>query len=312
VKQTPKVSVVCSAYNAEHTIGKTIESVLAQQGVSFELIVVDDGSTDATLSAINRAMNGSNKAKLIGNKANIGLTKSLVLGCQQANGRYIARVDAGDCYLPGRLSSQSTLLDQRPDIGLVSCGTRFLSGDGEKLYEVVQQADELTAGLAQTSLTTIRGPSHHGSTMFRKSLYDQVGGYRSEFKVAQDLDLWMRMIEASEVLAQPEILYESEIEPTAISILKREQQLVAASLILECARLRRSGQTEPTINLTYSGFDSDDESPPRLARAQYEYFIGSCLEKTDSASARHYFKRAWLQSPLNFKYGFRYLRQLIR
>src|SRR5262249_42598650 len=127
---------------------------------------------------------------------NRGLTAALVRGCAIAQGEFIARQDAGgDISLPRRFGHQLSFLRSRSNAVMTACGTLMLDPEGEPLYEIRQHGDELHRGLLATSLARLRGPSQHGAVMFRKSAYERAGGYRTAFGVAQDLDLWTRMVE---------------------------------------------------------------------------------------------------------------------
>jgi glycosyltransferase involved in cell wall biosynthesis len=305
------VSVVLATYNDEENIKPTMQSVLSQNGTEFELIVVNDGSTDNTRGAIWEMVSGEASVTVLDNSENQGLTKSLIKGCAQAQGKYIARIDAGDRYLPSRLFKQHGLLESDSAIGLVSCGTRYASAEGEFLYEISQQPPDLAAGLSQTSIENIKGPSHHGSTMFRRDLYEAVGGYRDVFRVAQDLDLWMRMYEQADMLAMPEVLYEARIYPDSISVGRRDMQVQTAELILEGARCRRGGKSEPDYESRFPKQREKTRVSKRKGLSKYDYFVGGCLAQRDRRAAAHYFRRAWHRSPMNLKYGARYLRSLI-
>lgn len=302
----PAVSVVLAAFNCEDTIEKTLESIRTQEGPSFELIVVDDGSTDATASVIEGALRGFPQTTVITNRQNEGLTKSLVRGCDRACGKYIARADAGDRFLPGRLLKQYELLERNASLGLISCGTRFVSAEAEPLYEIIQHPDDLALGLSRVGIESVRGPSHHGSTMFRRDIYTSVGGYRSVFRVAQDLDLWLRMSEVCEVRAMPEILYESAILPGSISVGRRQQQIATARAILEGAKRRRRGESEPSYGRLLDRSVAKHPLSARQSNARYEYFVAGCLANRDRDSAVRHFRKAWRYCPWNPRYALKY------
>lgn len=307
----PLVSVVMGVYNGERELSATLDSIFSQQGVEFECIVVDDGSSDTTRSILEQRSTHEPRLK-IHRLPRSGLTKALITGCAVAQGNYIARIDAGDRLLPLRLVKQFESLESNPDVGLVSCGTRFMSAEGEWLYSISQQANELSLGLDSCDMKTVCGPSHHGSTMFRRSLYEALGGYREVFTVAQDLDLWKRLHEVSSVLAMPEILYESRMFPDSISVRRRALQLAVAALILEGARCRRAGLPEPDYRALMPEREEQSPGASRYEMARYDYFVGGCLSKIDTRAAARHFGRAWRQSPINIKYGLQYLRSLIQ
>ncbi len=162
------VSVVMSVYNGGSSLAATLDSILAQEGVAFEFIVVDDGSTDGSGALLDDYARRDERLRVI-HQDNRGLTRALIRGCAAARGPFIARQDAGDISLPGRLARQSAFLESNPEVVLTACGTRFVGPAGELLYEQVQHGDELQRGLEQLDSKRIRGPSHHGSVMFRRA-----------------------------------------------------------------------------------------------------------------------------------------------
>ena len=302
------ISVVMSVYNGEDTLSITLDSILSQEGVDLEFIVVNDGSTDDTLQILDKYAGKDKRLKVL-NQENQGLTCSLIRGCAEAEGEFIARQDAGDTSLSSRLYKQQSFLIENPDVVLVSCGTRFIGPTGEKLYEVIQSEESASKGLHLFTIENIRGPSHHGSTMFRKKDYQAVGGYRAQFQVAQDLDLWTRLVEQGRHCAIQDVLYQACIARYAISIRKRNQQINTTKLILECTLRRRSGQSEETI------LEQASKNQSHLAGADYSrirdsgfyYFLGCCLRNSDPEKAKNYFTLALKSNPLHLKALFRYL-----
>src|SRR5438128_1485891 len=113
----PVVSVVTSVYNGERYLLPSLESVLGQQGVDLELVVVNDGSTDRTGQILDDLASRDNRLRVL-HQTNRGLTEALARGCSEARGRYIARHDADDLSLPGRLRRQQRLLDGDPGLSM--------------------------------------------------------------------------------------------------------------------------------------------------------------------------------------------------
>ena len=94
----------------------------------------------------------------------------------------------------------------------------------------------------------VRGPAHHGSTLFRREFYERVGGYREQFYFAQDLDLWTRLVEHGRHIALPDVLYQASFALGSISgQCSGRRQIACAKIILECARLRRAGLDEAPV-----------------------------------------------------------------
>jgi len=212
----PEVSVVMSVYNGADTLPSTIGSILSQEDVDLEFIIVNDGSTDGSDVILEQYAAQDNRIKII-SQHNQGLTKALINGCAVAHGKYIARQDAGDISLPGRSRKQLDRFSSYSKAVLVSCGTRFVGPEGECLYDIIQTDTDAANGLNSLNPKHIRGPSHHGSAMFLRAAYEKIGGYRPEFYFAQDLDLWTRLIEIGSHVTVPKVLYEAVVTPKDIS-----------------------------------------------------------------------------------------------
>jgi glycosyltransferase involved in cell wall biosynthesis len=283
-----------SVYNGAHVLRETIDSVLSQEEIDLELIVVDDGSTDCSGKILIDYALRNTRVNLISQR-NQGLTAGLIAGCAQARGRYIARQDCGDVSLPGRFARQRDILDTEPAIVMISCATQFVGPSNEELYTVVQLGEELEEGLSQLTVEKVRGPSHHGSTMFRRSSYENAGGYRAAFSVAQDLDLWLRLSEVGRCYAISEVLYKARMEPGSISAFRRDEQVWMARWILDCAAARRSGKAESAVlsrgheltGLRTRGWCRS--WPNGNADAEFYYFVARVLARNYPERSRLYY-----------------------
>ncbi len=242
----PTVSVVMSVYNGEASLARTMESVLAQEGVDFEFIVVNDGSTDGSGRLLDDYALRDARVRVI-HQENTGLTRALIHGCAAARGEFIARQDCGDASLPGRLAAQVDAFQGYPDRVMVASGTKFRAPTGAVLDRVTRPGPVLAEGLSLLDVQRIKGPPHHGSVMFRRDVYEAVGGYRAPFVVAQDLDLWLRLTERGCAWGLDEIHYEAEVSAAGISAERRDEQLRIASAAIECARARRSGGDDAPV-----------------------------------------------------------------
>lgn len=294
----PEVSVVMSVYNGAEHLNETLASILSQEGCDFEFVVVDDGSTDNTANFLDAWAARDARLRVI-HQQNTGLTRALIRGCAEARGEFIARQDAGDVSLPGRLAAQCAALQKSTDVVMVACGARFVAPGGEALYEVVRSGEELSWGLSNLEVQKIQGPPHHGGTMFRREIYLSVGGYRPAFVVAQDIDLWLRLAEKGVCWGLEAVCYEARLAANSISGRRRGEQMRAGILAIECAKLRRSGQSdvarieiEPPICIRTGG------ATTRLEKSRFNYFIGACLRKSDANAARRYFRQAVRENPL--------------
>lgn len=295
------VSVVMCVHNGLSELRASVDSVLSQSGVELEFIVVDDGSTDGSGDVLLEYARKDNRLRLL-SREHRGLTDALITGCGEAVGEYIARQDVGDISLPGRLEKQLAELSADSKLSLVSCGTRFFGPDGEFLYEVQESSAEADAALRTTNPARLHGPSCHGCTMFRKEHYVRAGGYRSQFKVAQDLDLWTRLAELGRHEVIQDVLYETSFGLGTISSEKRTQQMAAKKVVAECMRARASdGNDAEQLEAVRRLFEDSVTASRRKTDADFYYFLASCLRGQDPGRARHYLIEALKKNPLHLK-----------
>jgi glycosyltransferase involved in cell wall biosynthesis len=306
----PDISVVMSVYNGEQYLAETVESILDQEEVEFEFIIVNDGSTDKSGEIIDYYAKHDNRTRVICQE-NQGLTNALMKGCSEARGLYIARQDVGDISLPCRLKKEAAFLRDNKQVVLVSCGTRFIGPQDEYLYDNIQTNDVTTKRLHPIDINNVKGPSHHGSTMFRKKEYDLAGGYRYYFKMAQDWDLWTRLVEYGEYVALPEVLYQARLMSRSISSVHREQQIKLFKLILECTDRRRKGQKEDAILENVLKLSQSEKKCEYSQLARFYYFIGSCLRSQKSSKAAYYFWKAFKSNPLHLKAAARFIESAL-
>ena len=293
-----------SVYNGADNLLDSVQSVLSQQDADLEFIIVDDGSTDASGALLDEIAKTDPRVRVI-HQNNSGLTKALIKGCAAAQGQYIARQDAGDVYLPGKLKKQIDVLNSEPDVALVSCGTRFLGPAGELLYEVVPNSLGATTRLLCLDASGLRGPSHHASVVFRRDRYHAVGGYRPQFYFAQDLDLWTRLAEVGRHFIIPELLFQAVFLPQSISGIQRKRQVELTRIILECSKRRRSGLSETEMLDQARQIVPCSTRPSKIDHANALYFIGSCLKKNKDPRARAYFRKAWRENRFHMKSALR-------
>ncbi|WP_337245967.1 glycosyltransferase [Luteimonas sp. gir] len=203
--QAPLVSVVCAWYNRADYLHDTLSGLLGQEGVEYEVIVVNDGSSDGRVAEILDAYRHP-RLRVI-HQANQGFVAAIRTAIDAARGRYIAIQGAGDVSLANRLSRQADVLDADSQIGIVGCLRQ------EKVIGGVADGKTVQAGCGRTSPTLDdllhrSNPFSHGEVMFRRTVYDTVGGYRAYFKFAQDRDLWIRMAVHCRMHVVQEVLYE--------------------------------------------------------------------------------------------------------
>lgn len=286
-----KVSVVMGIYNEEKTLSKTLISILTQQEIDLEFIVVNDGSTDKSGEILDDFAKSYSNLKVI-HQLNAGLTRALISGCKEAQGELIARQDCGDIALPHRLRSQADILDEDPHISLVSTWVDFLSPDSDYLYTCSPSISRSPKILTIDNIDKFLMPPHHGSTMFRRDIYEFVGGYRANFYFAQDYDLWSRLIEKGDHVIIPQVLYQAKLNINSISGKYAGEQRQLKSLIDQATLSRRKTMNEEPYLDIANTIQPKPTSIDLRRRANSAYFIGSCLLKNQNPKCIDYFQEA--------------------
>ena len=203
-----KISVVMPVWNEEVLVDRAIQSMLCQTESHFELVIVDDGSSDGTPVILASWAARDQRIRVV-SIPHQGIVAALQAGVAAAQGEYIARMDADDFSHPQRLELQARFLDQHPEIGLVSCRVRY-GGDASKyrgLALFVAQTNDLMTPEAISNNRFIESPIIHPSVMFRRNLVAQFGGYRGGM-FPEDYELWLRWMDAGVKMAKvPETLF---------------------------------------------------------------------------------------------------------
>jgi glycosyltransferase involved in cell wall biosynthesis len=307
-----------STYNDAAHLAESIESVLSQDFPDFEFIIVNDGSPDPRTAGILAGYAQRDPRIRVITKPNEGLTRALVDGCAAARGEYIARIDADDRYLPGRLGRQVAYLMDHQDIVLLSCGTRFVTDEGDFLYDCHGDPDPVvaTATLRADEVQRVRGPNGHGSAMFRRAVYERAGGYRWQFYFAQDVDLWMRLTDHGSLAFLPEVLYEVTFAPSGISGRYAREQQRLTEMIVGMRQRRNRGQGEDDLLEAAAGIRpaAMPESPwaRRRRLAEGIYFVGCILARNGNPRAGRHLRRAVIMYPLSVRHWMRLLLSCVR
>jgi len=209
----PKVSVVIPAYNAAWSVGRAIESVLAQGFRDFELIVVDDGSTDSTAAVLSHF---GDELRVL-SKTNGGLSSARNAGIQASRGSYVAFLDADDWWLPDKLERQVALMRSRPELAFCSTAARIEGPNGESLGEWRCGGD---TGAALEAIFAVNAfVAGSGSAVFaRRDALDRAGGFDESLHSLEDIDMWMRLAAVG--------AYACVADPLAV-ILKRPDRMSA-------------------------------------------------------------------------------------
>jgi glycosyltransferase involved in cell wall biosynthesis len=314
VVKAPLVSVVMGIYNGARDLARSVESVLAQEGVDFEFIIVDDGSDDGSREMLADYAARDGRVRMIAQE-NTGLTRALIRGCREARGKYIARQDADDVSSPGRLAALSCFLERHDEAVLVFSWVRILAPGGEVVGQVDPSIStkELTRRLREEMV----GIPAHGSVMFRKDAYDRVGGYRQEFYYAQDCDLWLRMAWEGDTGCVHRHLYDLYQTTQSISSSRRKLQGRFARLAVDSYLNRRRQESDGqhlsrAEELRQLAIASKDRAPSRRNAATTYYLMGAGLDEGESPRAAAYYSKAILMWPLSLRFWWGIIAHYVR
>lgn len=191
-KDNPKVSILLPTYNGSFSIASSIQSVLNQDLQDWELLVIDDGSTDSTQEIVEQFANSDTRIRYIKNPENLGIQKTLNRGLFEARGMYIARIDDDDLWSDIRkLSKQINLFNASPDLVLIGTGARVVSEAGK----LITQYAYPTSDKEIRNTLLFRNCFVHSSVVFKTSLAREIGGYPEgiQFRHVEDYALWLAL-----------------------------------------------------------------------------------------------------------------------
>ncbi len=196
----PKITVLLSVYNDEKYIGKAIDSILSQTFKDFELLIIDDSSTDKTRDIIQSYKDP--RIRLVKNNKNIGITKSLNKGLKTARGIYIARLDSDDISCPERLEKQFSFLENNKDHVMAGSRTEVIGEDGDHIeyWNQEESAELIFYTLSYRNCLT------SSSVMFDKEIVSSLGGYDESCDRSEDFELWYRISREYKIYTIPEYL----------------------------------------------------------------------------------------------------------
>lgn len=207
----PKISVLMTIYNAEPYLKEAIESILAQTFKDWELIAIENGSTDGSPAILAEYID--ERIRVFPLPKNIGRTPALRYALDQARGDYIAILDADDVSHPLRLALQAVFLDEHTDVALVGSWTHLID-DRSNIFA------EFTPPINQQELHNCLGwinPIVHSSVMYRHQLALEAGGYPKELVWAQDFGLILALAQHSKVAMIDDFLCQLRVLATSMT-----------------------------------------------------------------------------------------------
>ena len=216
--QTPKVSIVLPFRDAEHTLADCLQSIAQQSFDEYELVLINDGSTDGSVELVKSWASRDSRYRLIQQPA-LGLVAALNCGLSQARAPLIARMDADDLMRPERLACQVDYLQQHPHIDLVASQVRLFPEEAIQAgyAEYIRWQNACLTPYDIAGDIYVESPFAHPSVMFRRKVVQAIGAYR-QGDFPEDYDLWLRMNMAGCRMAKlPQVLLDWRESETRLS-----------------------------------------------------------------------------------------------
>jgi len=252
-----------AAYNAKDFIGPAIESILNQTYREFELIIVDDGSTDNTLEIVEFYLEKDNRIQIIQSK-HLGVSSARNLGVNEAKYPWIALMDADDVSLPERFEQQINATKANPRVVVWGTYAHHISTTG-KVLTLVQQGV-----VNEEDFYHLWNNGHvpfviNPTALFKKEIFLKVGGYSANFPVSEDFELCERMGHYGPIIAIPKPLVLYRVHAHSASMTKFFLQKLLTRYVSKRHRSRLEGKEEPDLELFIAQYD---KRPPlvRLKR----------------------------------------------
>jgi len=237
-RRTPTISVLMPVRNAERYLAQAVRSILGQTLGDFELILVDDGSTDRSRAIAEQFTRHDARVCVLRQSGGGGIAASLNTALAQAAGRYLARMDADDVARPRRLEKQAVYLDADRQCVAVGCWIQHMDPFDVPLR--IQALPSEHQEIDQAFLAGDCGVIAHPAVMMRREAVRRVGGYRGRY--SEDLDLFLRLGEVGRLANLPEVLLNYREHLDSWDFTQRKAQFEAVEQIVREAWRRRGMQ----------------------------------------------------------------------
>ncbi|KAF0202274.1 MAG: hypothetical protein FD170_2000 [Bacteroidetes bacterium] len=275
MENLPLVSILMPVYNGREYLRPAIDSLLEQTFRNFELIIVNDGSKDDSQDIID----SYNDARIVSLKQeNQGVARSLNNGLKVAKGKYVRRHDADDISTPDSLQIQVDFLESHPDYVMVCNQQAFMTSNGKIAKNHRVPRNKFFGGKMLKDLTfddfsaSASSPVVHGTACYRKLEVLEAGCYRPEFIVAEDNDLWLRLLEKSKIAVLSDCTYFMRIHGGSATHFHSEKIQHFRNLLISYAGQRKATGYDPImrgVHIPYAQKKSDQPSLPQYKPGKY-------------------------------------------
>ena len=227
--ETPQISVVMPVHNALPYLNAAVESILGQTFGRFEFVILDDASTDGSTQSLRMWASRDHRIRLIEEPRNLGPAGSSERVARAASAPIVARTDADDICYPTRLAEQLDVLRRFPDIGVVGGLCDMIDDVGRKTR---------SAQLWRLRQHGSIPPFGNGPMMYRRDVFERVGGYREECELWEDHDLLLRMSGITKIMVVPHAIYQIRQSPVSTRYSSEQHRLERALDLMYRCRTR--------------------------------------------------------------------------
>ena len=284
---TPAVSVLMPVYNARRYLAQALDSILGQTFKDFELVIVDDGSTDGSSDILSHYQKRDPRIEIL-SRPNTGIVGALNDGLARCGAEIVARMDADDIARPLRFERQVQALHDNPDVVLAGSRVMLIDPQGSPIRVWIDQISHDEIDSAHLD----RGwPVVHPSVMMRTEVVKKVGGYRKQYETLEDLDLFLRLAEQGRLMNLPEVLLDYRQHFSSICHTRSDQQAaIRDSILTETARRRGLPDPAPVA------------PPPRKPRVEaHRLWAWWALNSGHVSTARKHALATLSRSPLSLE-----------
>jgi glycosyltransferase involved in cell wall biosynthesis len=260
----PKVTVLMPAYNADKYIGESITSVLEQSFTNFELLIINDGSTDDTEKIIRSF---KDPRIVLTSQENKGVSAALNLGLSHARANYIARFDADDICLPNRLKVQYDFITAYPEYTIIGSAVEYMDADGHYIFTHHPEG-HLNEEIQQLKYTIC--PFIHSSVFYKKDAVVNNGGYNEHAYTYEDHFLWVNILKNEKACNLSQALIKVRLNPESITIDERWRTRKFRSI--KYATLKNKNITEAEGNELYQ--IGGKQYSPKIKQGAYYALCG--------------------------------------
>jgi len=289
MSQAPAFSVLMPCFNAGPYLEAAISSIVLQSFKDWEMIIVDDASTDGSVALAKQWAGREHRIRIVENSLNKGQTRCLNQGLSECRGRWVARQDADDVSHPLRLARQFEVLSSRPEIVLLGTAGRMIDANNRLVGLLDVPFSVPTVGLAMTFLNPIL---HTSAAFHREIVLREFNGYDESFRIAQDYDLWQRIVQAHPAANLSARLVSYRHLPTSLSKTGASTAFEEAARVASSMADRIPPESLAALTALREGSPTANAGETTCALEN----LGNSLETTDQAEWRRYSARLILRA----------------